>query len=145
MPDPKKLQLILQELIRRANNESRRLRTLEQQLNAIETRLDSLEEVSVRRYKKSDLKFVETDGYIRNTNEVLLKLKNDVDKLNKQVVKFANKRDIKELEKMFDLLNPISQEFVTKESLDREVEEEVKEGFKELKRRSQKDVLSQEK
>jgi len=47
-------------------------------------------------------------------DEQLLKIQNSLDKINKQMDKFARKADIKEMEKMIELISPI-EEHVRKE------------------------------
>ncbi len=125
MDDPRKLQMVLQELVRRVNNDSRRMRTIEQQLQALETKADALEENLLRRSKHYDKKTIETEATIRLMNETLTKISSDVERINRQIGKFAMKRDIKEIEKMFDLLNPVSRELVTRDSMVKEIHEEL--------------------
>lgn len=116
-----KVSAILQELVRRSNEETGRLRALEQQLQALENRMKTLEETSIERAKKFNTKFTEIDAMLRNVGDEVLKLNNSMEKFNRQVSKFARKKDIKEIENMFDLLSPIKQEFVTKEELEEEL------------------------
>ncbi|MBI5347495.1 MAG: hypothetical protein HZB66_02705 [Candidatus Aenigmarchaeota archaeon] len=125
MDDPRKLQAVLQELVRRVNNDSRRMRGIEQQLQALETKADALEETILRRSKNYDKKIVEFEAGLRLLNENMIRMNNDLEKVNRQIGKFALKRDIKEMEKMFDLLSPISRDIVTRDQLGKEVEEEV--------------------
>ena len=49
--DPK-LQMIIQELVRRTNDESRRLRSLEQRVQALEGKANSIEDMFLSRMKK---------------------------------------------------------------------------------------------
>jgi chromosome segregation ATPase len=116
---PDKTQLILQELIRRANHDSRRLRAIEQRIQALESKTNNLEEMNLNRTKKINTKFAEVTTQLNTISEDMVKLKNNIDKINKQVMNFARKTDIKELEKMFDLLNPLTGEFVTRDELEK--------------------------
>jgi uncharacterized phage infection (PIP) family protein YhgE len=112
--------------VRRSNEDARRLRALEQRLDAMESRINSFENSNIDRVKKNNAKFAEFDVSIRSINDELLKMTNNLDKINRQIGKFARKQDLKEIENMLDLISPIRQEFVTKQELKEEIEEEVK-------------------
>lgn len=118
-------QSIIQELVRRSNEEARRLRSLEQRLDALESRTVRTEEGVIEKMKKANSKFMDFDVSLKNISDELVALKNSFERINKQINKFARKRDIKEIERMFDLLSPIRQEFVTRDDLKEEVEEAI--------------------
>ena len=120
------LSVIVQELVRRSNEDARRLRALEQRLDAMESRINSFENNNIDRVKKNNSKFAELDVSVRSINDELMKMANNLDKINRQIVKFARKQDLKEIERMLDLISPIKQEFVTKEGLKEEIEDEIK-------------------
>ena len=122
--DSRKIYSILQEILRRSNSELTRLRELEQRLDSMENRLAGLEETNNMRSKKSNEKFVYFDSSMHNINDEILRLKNSLEKINRQIGKFAKKREVREIEKMFELLSPLKQEFATKDDLEK-IEEEV--------------------
>jgi len=119
--DSAKVYAVLQEMLRRSNAEMTRLRDLEQRLDSLENRLASLEEVSLERMEKSTDKFIDVNATLRNVNDEIFRMRNNLEKINRQINKFARKRDIKEIEKMFELLSPLKQEFVTKGELEEEL------------------------
>ena len=121
MPDPTNYNVIMQELVRRSNEDTRRLRGLEQRLDAMESRVNVFENNMLDRTKKINSKFGELDLSIKTLGEEIMKLANSMDKINKQVGKFARKQDLKEIENMLDLISPIKQEFVTKDQLEEEL------------------------
>ena len=121
MADPTNYSVIVQELVRRSNEDSRRMRAVEQKLDSMENRLSNSENTSIERTKKMNSKFAELDVTIRSLTDELTKLNGNLDKLNKQAIKFARKQDLKEIERMLDLISPIRQEFVTKEQLEEEL------------------------
>ncbi|MBI4018456.1 MAG: hypothetical protein HY368_02505 [Candidatus Aenigmarchaeota archaeon] len=104
--DTSRIYSILQELVRRSSEFSSRMRMLEQRLDAVEGRLASLESSSLERTKKVNTKFVEADVTLRNLNDEVLRIKNVLEKINRQIGKFARKRDVREVEKMLELLGP---------------------------------------
>lgn len=124
--DSAKIYAILQEILRRSNAEVTRLRDLEQRLDSLENRVASIEEVSLERMEKSNEKFVDINATLRNMSDDILRMRNNLEKINRQINKFARKRDVKEIEKMFELLSPLKQEFVTRDELKEEVEEELR-------------------
>ena len=128
MPQHESYQMIIQELVRRSNEEARRLRSLEQRMDALESRTASLEENIIEKMKKANSKFTDFDVVLKSLTDEITTLKNSLDRINKQINKFARKRDIKEIEKMFELLSPIRQEFVTKDELEEELEEVTHKG-----------------
>lgn len=121
MPDPTNVNVIMQELVRRSNEDSRRLRGLEQRLDAIENRINNFENSILEKNKRANSKFAEIDLSIKTLTEEIMKLSNSMEKINKQVNKFARKQDLKEIERMLDLISPLKQEFVTKDQLEEEL------------------------
>lgn len=73
----------------------------------IEERLGSLEETSLQRTKKFNDKFAELDITIKDLADETARIKNIIEKIGRQLNNVALKRDVKELERMFDLLSPI--------------------------------------
>ena len=121
MPDPTNYQVIMQELVRRSNEDTRRLRGIEQRLDGLETRMNSFEGSLLDKTKKTNSKFAELDLSIKTLSDELAKMNGNLDKINKQIIKFARKQDLKEIERMLDLISPIRQEFVTKDQLEEEL------------------------
>ena len=121
MPDPTNYNVIMQELVRRSNEDTRRLRALEQRLDAIENRINTFESITLEKNKKANTKFAELDLSLKGLGDEIAKLIGSIDKINKQVNKFARKQDLKEIERMLDLISPIRQEYVTKDQLEEEL------------------------
>ena len=118
-PQDNRIQIIVQEIIRRTNDQGRRIRIVEDKIQTIEDRMNSLEENIIRKSKKTNERFTDNEVDLKNIKNSLIRLDNNLDRINKQIKNFARKRDIKELERMFELLNPIRQEFVTRKEIDK--------------------------
>ncbi len=118
-PQENRMQMVLQELVRRTNDHARRVRSVEDKVETIEDRLNSIEESIIDKTKKMNDHFTDIEISLKNISDEITKLRNSSDKINKQVADFARKRDIKELERMFELLNPIRQEFITRDELEK--------------------------
>ena len=104
MPD--NYNLIIQELVRRSNEETRRLRSIEQRLDAMEDKLSVLSENSNDRMKKMAARQADTEANLTNIANEVTNLRLNLEKIIKQMPKYAQKRDLKELEQMINLLGP---------------------------------------
>jgi hypothetical protein len=100
------------------DEESRRLRTLEQRTESMENRLRMLEDSTSSRSKKIDQSVVSLEAKISLMEDSLSKARLTIDKMSKTLDKTAKKTDFKELEKMFEILSPVREEFVTKKDLE---------------------------
>lgn len=107
--DDARIYSILQELVRRTGELGSRMRMLEQRLDAAESRLSSTESSSMEKSKKAVAKLVETEIALKNVNDEILRLRNALEKINRQIGNFARKRDVREVEKMMELLTPSSE------------------------------------
>lgn len=113
--------LIMQELVRRSNEDTRRLRAIEQRLEGVETRLIAMEDSTLEKIKKSNAKFAELETSIKTASDEIIQMKNLLEKMSRQLSTFARKQDLKEIEHMLDLISPIREEFVTKDELEEEL------------------------
>jgi K+/H+ antiporter YhaU regulatory subunit KhtT len=99
-------QIIIKELVRRSNDELRRVRELENRFRLMEDKATSIESMLLEKMKKIDSKFVEMEADIKNISEDLVKIKSNLETINRHMNRFAMKRDLREIERMFDLLSP---------------------------------------
>ncbi|MCD6092443.1 MAG: hypothetical protein J7J38_00290 [Candidatus Aenigmarchaeota archaeon] len=118
MIESKRLELILQELIRRANRSDRRLRIIEQRTQALESRTGSIEDINFKQSKDIKKRIIDMEFTIKSFSDRIIKIENDINRISEQLKGFAKKNEVKEIESMFDLLNPIKQDFVTKKELE---------------------------
>jgi uncharacterized protein (DUF342 family) len=122
MPPPdSNFQVILQELVRRSNEESRRMRTIEQRLDALEDKLNVLVAGTNERAKRTNQKLADSDAVMKAMSNDIANVKASVERITKSMAKFAQRRDLKEIERMLDLISPVNKEFVTKEELEDEL------------------------
>ena len=120
---PENFQVILQELVRRSNEESRRMRQIEQRLDAIEDKLNVLVDGTNERAKRTNTKTTDLEVAVKNISNDLANANANIDKITRSMAKFAQKRDLKEIERMLDLISPVNKEYVTKEGLEEELRE----------------------
>lgn len=100
-------QMVMQELVRRTNEDTRRLRDMEERLLSLEEKANALEESYIEKIRKISSRFTDMEAAIRNLGDELAVLKNSLERVNKQMETVARKKDIREIEKMFDLLSPM--------------------------------------
>jgi len=98
--------LVVQELVRRSNEEGRRVHDLEQRFEAMENRIASLEQLALERFKKMEQHTNDLEAKLRSLDESIFRLKAAVDKITKQLEKTATKVELRELERAFELMQP---------------------------------------
>jgi hypothetical protein len=122
----KDVQAVLNEVVRRANETVRRLRDLEEKDSLIENRLNTAETTILNLTdgkRELDEKFtLKTDEIEKN----IMRIDNELLKINKISDKMAKKSEMKELENMISIYNPIKTNFITKEDVELMIEERLK-------------------
>ena len=117
---------LMTELVKRINEDTRRVRTLEQKMEKIENSIRGLEDSSLVQLNELKLGLEKINDRILKTSDRLTNMENDILKLNKELGKTASKIDVKQLENFIDLVNPITSRFVTKDEMERAMEERAR-------------------
>ncbi len=112
MPDSD-LQTIINETFRRLNETSRRLRTLEERFSLIETNLSNERDAIIRNRSESISSLEKISAQIKNLDERLLVIENEISRISKILEKTAKRTELEEVRGMVSLLNPLSSKFVT--------------------------------
>lgn len=123
---PKELKDVLNELVRRINEDRRRIRLIEQNINRIENGLSSLEASALVQLGDLKIGLDRINNKLSSTADRLSIMENDITKLKKQASRGATKLELKQIESFIDLVNPVTSKFVTKDELERALEERVK-------------------
>jgi hypothetical protein len=122
----KDIQAVLNEVVRRANETVRRLRDLEENDSLIESRLNTAEtgilNLSNEKKEMSDALTARLD----DIDKSIIRIDNELLKLGKNVDKMAKRSEVKELENLISIYNPIKTKFITREELDVVLEERLK-------------------
>jgi len=113
------------EIVRRINTNTRRIRTIEQRLDGIESRIGSLEEKLIDELDNLRKSFDQISVDIKAVSESLSEIRGEVLKINKSMDKTAKKAEIKELETLLDIYNPIKSKFTTRDQVERIIEEKL--------------------
>jgi septation ring formation regulator EzrA len=111
------------ELVRRMNEDNRRIRLLEQRMDRIDNTVSGLEDNVLAQL--DDLKFSieKLNSETQRIGERITGIENEMNKLKKDLEKTATKTDIKQIETFIDIINPITSKFVTKGELETALEE----------------------
>ncbi len=127
MPLEKKTSIdyAITELMRRVNDDTKRLRLLEQRSAAVDSRLASLEETLLEQFKKINQAFDKISQRIDESDDRLAKVEDDTKKLIKQMERVASKTDLGEMQGFIDLINPMKSNFITKPEVERMLEEKL--------------------
>jgi len=113
------------EVVNIINANTRRIRSLEQRLDGLEMRIGAIEEKIINEMNALRKEFDEINMYIKDLVKNLNEIRNEVLKINKAIDKTAKKAEVKELESLLDLYNPIRSRFTTREEVERLVDEKL--------------------
>ncbi len=121
MAESKQNEAILQELVRRANQHTQRLRKVDEQIRHINSKTENMEEQKLKDQKAYNEKIEKIMNNIDELNKSIDELKGEIMKINEKNKNFAKKRDVEELSELLDMLSPIKHEFVTWTEFNREL------------------------
>jgi TolA-binding protein len=120
------LHTIINELVERTNSEAQRLRVLEQRIENIDQRINSIEENILSATNQMQGIQKENDEKLKKRDERLAKIDTVIGELVKHFKKLATKAEVKEVQQMVDIYNPVKSNFITKEELERILSERNK-------------------
>jgi|YelNatPaOPRAMG01_1025707.scaffolds.fasta_scaffold01601_17 uncharacterized coiled-coil protein SlyX len=121
---------VLKELIIRANEDTRRIRLLEQRMEKLETSFDRVEENVLVQMKNLEVTIERFSNKLSVLTEKLNGLESEIQRIDKELAKTAKKTDLKQIEGFIDLINPITSSFVTKQELESYVKETLSKELK---------------
>ncbi len=113
------------EVVNVINSNTRRIRSVEQRLDGLEMRIGAIENKIINEMKELRKEFDEINMDIRNISKNFNELRNEVLRINKTLDKTAKKAEVRELESLLDLYNPIKSRFTTREEVERLIDEKL--------------------
>jgi len=113
------------EIAKMSNMNTSRIRALEQRLTLTESRISALEEKIIEEIDYLRKSFGQISVDIRSLTETLSQIRTEMLNINKNLDKTARKSEVKELESLIDLYSPIKSKFVTREEVERLLEEKT--------------------
>jgi DNA repair exonuclease SbcCD ATPase subunit len=121
MSESKQNELILQELIRRANLHTQRLRNVDEQMRHINSKINNIEQQKIEDQKIINEKLEKIMDNLDEVFKSIDSLRGEILKINEKNKNFAKKREIEELSELLELLSPVKHEFVTWSEFNREL------------------------
>jgi len=113
----------LTEVLQRLNEHGRRIRLLEERVDRIVSSLHTLEEESKNAQSELKVGLERRDLKIKEILEVLDTIKKELARIDAELSKLATKAELKEIKTFIDVLNPITSKFVTKDEVERMLED----------------------
>jgi len=129
MPEVNQNALVVQELVRRANSHTQRLRTIDEQMRQINSKLSNEEQQRIKMSKLNAEKFEKIIEEIESLDNKMSDLRNEIFKMREKEKSFVKEKEINTIKKEMELLSPMKHEFVTWNELNREVKK-LKDEFK---------------
>jgi predicted nucleic acid-binding Zn-ribbon protein len=117
---------VISELVRRMNETSIRIKDLENRVSRIERNFASLSENFSREAEDFTSKFDDIFKKISQTFSMLEGINAEILKIKKELDSFAKRTEVKELEKFVELISPITSRFVTRDEIERILEEKLR-------------------
>lgn len=98
---------------------------MEQRLDKIESSLSMLEQSAINQMNDMKINLDKISMKITTVTEKFKKIEEDIISINKELGKTATKAEVKQLETFIDLVNPITSKFITKDQLERALEDRM--------------------
>jgi predicted nucleic acid-binding Zn-ribbon protein len=125
--DTRSSDALTNEVIGRIDNNTRRVRTVEQRIEGLELRMGSAEEKMIEEVNNLKREFERISIDLKEINKTLADMHDEIIRINKDVDKTAKKNEVKELESLLDLYNPIKSKFVTKDEVRNMIDDRISE------------------
>jgi predicted nucleic acid-binding Zn-ribbon protein len=123
---PADLKVVASEIINRINEDTRRIRLLEQRIERTESRLSEIEKTVLTQMDDLKISLERIGNKINSISDKLATLENENLRINKALEKTVSKAEVKELEAFVEAINPITSKFATKDEIERMLEEKLR-------------------
>lgn len=123
-PDEKQ-ERIMVDLINRVNENVQRLRVIEQKMQAADLRINSAEQNVVSYTKNMQKEFLDKNTIITQIDDRIEKIETAYKEILKQLKLVATRANLDELRQLVSIYDPLKSSFVTKEEMERFVEEKL--------------------
>ena len=113
--------LVLQELVRRANSHTQRLRNIDEQIRVYNSKFETVDQQKIKTDTLISERFAKIEKTLEMIDQAISELKNEISKIHDKEKIFAKKTEVEELSELVNLLSPIKHEFVTWNEFNREI------------------------
>ena len=127
--NPAGMRVLATELVKRVNDETRRIRLAEQRLDRFEADMQSLENTIASQTAEFKAQLESISKGIKSLSDKLTLLENAVGRIEKELAKRATKGEMKQMESYMSLMSPITSKFVTKEEMERAIEDRMSKKY----------------
>ncbi|MCX6814433.1 MAG: hypothetical protein NTY20_02185 [Candidatus Aenigmarchaeota archaeon] len=122
---PQTINTILNDVIQRVNDDTQRLRILEQSSESLTSRMNSLEQGMLQNRREFQKAFSDINDGITSLDDRLTKLENTMKEVINHVKKLVTESQLKELQNLIEIYNPVKSNFVTKEEMEKFINERL--------------------
>ena len=113
------------ELVKRINEDTRRIRIIEQRVDRLENSIESIQESTLTQLNDLKLSLEKISNKIVSVSEKLVNIEGEILRLSKELSKTATKRELKQMETFIDLINPITAKFATKDEVENMIDNKI--------------------
>ena len=124
---------LFNEIVRRLNEDRRRIKLAEHKMDRLESSMSALETAAITQMGDLKLMLDQINMKMDSVSSRLNKMETDITRLKKIISKGATKLELKQLESFIDLINPITSRFVTKDELDRTLDDKLTKNAKRVR------------
>jgi len=127
--NPAGMRVLATELVKRVNDETRRIRLAEQRLDRFEADVGTLEGTISSQTGEFKSQLESISKGIKTLSDRMTLLENAVGRIEKELAKRATKAEMKQIESYMSLMSPITSRFVTKEEMQRAIDEKTQKKY----------------
>ncbi len=120
---PTTIHTIINELVDRSNSNLKRLRILEQRSESLSSRATLIEQELQNMNKHMNKVIVDVDVKVKKQEDKIRKTDTILKEVVRQMKKLATVSKISELEQLIEIYNPLKSQFMTKEEVERLIQE----------------------
>jgi DNA repair exonuclease SbcCD ATPase subunit len=113
--------LVLQELVRRANSHTQRLRNIDEQIRLFNSKFETIDQQKIKTEGLVNERFEKIEKALAALDQNLNDLKGEISKVHEREKTYSKKKEVEELSELINLLSPIKHEFVTWNEFNREI------------------------
>jgi ribosome-binding protein aMBF1 (putative translation factor) len=126
---PGEMRVLTSELVKRVNDETRRIRLAEQRLDRFEVAADNLENMVSSHAIEMKTQIDNLAKSIKALSDRMTMTESAIGRIEKELAKRATKMEIKQIESYMSLMSPITSRFVTREEMERAIEDRAQKKY----------------
>jgi len=116
---------VINELVERTNSNTKRLRLLEQRVESMDSSMNIIEK-DITEYAKDIKSLLQTlDKKLVTEDDKVIKVESNIKEIVTQLKKLATTADIRGLEELIDIYNPLKSNFITREEVEQVIEQKL--------------------